>query len=374
MKLLLKDALVYPITSPMIQYGDVLIEDGIITKMAEEIQKEDDFTVYDCSGYHLTPGLIDVHTHLGLYDEGTGWAGNDANESIEPMTPHIRAIDGVYPLDEGFFNARSHGVTTVNVLPGSANVIGGVTAIIKTSGKTVQSLIVNDTSGLKMALGENPKRMHSNGSNDSITRMGIMGMLREQFYHAKHFDQTNDLRLTSLQKALKREIPVRIHAHRADDIVSAIRLAEEFNLDLRIEHCTEGHLITEEVKRSGAQVCIGPTFTRKSKVELKNKSWKTYQILADAGIDISITTDHPYTPIQYLNVCAAIAVREGLSIEAALKAVTLGPAKNLGIDHLVGSIETGKEADLVLWSQHPLHFMAKPVFTMIKGKMVYQAE
>ncbi|MFB1080911.1 amidohydrolase [Jeotgalibacillus sp. JSM ZJ347] len=372
MKVLLKDAVVYPITASMIQYGDVLIENGIIKEVNDTISGHVDAKVIDCSGQHLTPGLIDVHTHLGLYDEGTGWAGNDANESIEPMTPHIRAIDGVYPLDEGFFNARSHGVTTVNILPGSANVIGGITAIIKTDGKTVQSMIVNPESGLKMALGENPKRMHSNGSNDSITRMGIMGMLREQLYLAKNFEGTNDLRLSALQKALNREIPVRIHAHRADDIVTAIRLAEEFDLDLRIEHCTEGHLITEEVKRSGAKVCVGPTFTRKSKVELRNKSWKTYQVLSDAGIEVSITTDHPYTPIQYLNVCAAIAVREGLSIQAALEAITINPARNLGIDQKIGSIEPGKEADLVLWSEHPLHFMSSPVFTMIKGEIVYQ--
>ncbi|MDG5470547.1 amidohydrolase [Jeotgalibacillus sp. ET6] len=372
--ILLKNALIYPITAPMIEYGDVLIENGIIKEVSEKIHPPENCTIYDCSGQHLIPGMIDVHTHLGLYDEGTGWAGNDANESIEPMTPHIRAIDGIYPLDEGFRNAIAHGITTVNVLPGSANVIGGVSAVIKTYGKTIQSMIVNEASGLKLALGENPKRMHSNGNNDSITRMGIMGMLREAFYHAKHCSTPEDLRLSPIKKALNREIPVRIHAHRADDIVSAIRFAEEFGLDLRIEHCTEGHLIIEELKRSNSKVCIGPTFTRKSKVELKNKSWKTYHQLADEGIDISITTDHPYTPIQYLNVCAAIAVREGLSIEKALEAITMGPARNLGIDKTVGSIEPGKEADLVLWSHHPFHFMAKPSFTMIKGMMVYQSE
>ena len=372
-KILLKNALIYPITSPMIEYGDVLIKNGMIIEVADSIPLPDDCIQYDCSGQHLMPGMIDVHTHLGLYDEGTGWAGNDANESIEPLTPHIRALDGIYPLDEGFRNAISHGITTVNVLPGSANVIGGVSTVIKTYGKTIQSMIVKEASGLKIALGENPKRMHSNGNNDSITRMGIMGMLREAFYQAKHSTQPEDLRLSPIQKALTREIPVRIHAHRADDIVSAIRFAEEFGLDLRIEHCTEGHLIIEELIRSKSKVCIGPTFTRKSKVELKNKSWKTYHQLSDEGIDISITTDHPYTPIQYLNVCAAIAVREGLSIEKALEAITMGPARNLGLDDRIGSIEAGKEADLVLWSQHPFHFMAKPAFTMIKGKIVYES-
>ncbi|PPA71178.1 amidohydrolase [Jeotgalibacillus proteolyticus] len=369
--ILLKNAVIYPITSPMIEFGDVLVTDGIISEVKESINPPKHCTIYDCSGQYLIPGLIDVHTHLGLYDEGTGWAGNDANESIEPLTPHIRAIDGIYPLDEGFRNATAHGITTVNVLPGSANVIGGVSAVIKTHGKTIPSMVVKESSGLKIALGENPKRMHSNGNNDSITRMGIMGMLREAFYQAKHHGKTDDFRHAPIQKALKREIPVRIHAHRADDIVSAIRFAEEFNLDLRIEHCTEGHLIIDELKRSNSKVCIGPTFTRKSKVELKNKSWKTYHKLADEGIDISITTDHPYTPIQYLNVCAAIAVREGLSVEKSLEAITMGPARNLGIADKVGSIEPGKEADLVLWTHHPFHFMAKPAFTMIKGEMVF---
>ncbi|KIL44108.1 amidohydrolase [Jeotgalibacillus soli] len=373
--LLLKNSIVYPITSPMIKQGDILIQNGLIKEMAPSIKKPSLSTeVIDCKGMHLFPGMIDVHTHLGLYDEGTGWAGNDANESIEPATPHIRAIDGVYPLDEGFLNARAHGITTVNVLPGSGNVIGGVSTVIKTYGKTIPSMIVKEASGLKIALGENPKRIHSNGNNDSITRMGIMGMLREAFYRASYCDQLEDLRVVPIIKALNKEIPVRIHAHRADDIMSAVRFAEEFDLDLRIEHCTEGHLIADELQNRNLKVSIGPTLTRKSKVELKNKSWKTYQELSKRGIDVSITTDHPYTPIQYLNVCAAIAVREGLPVENALEGITIAPARNLGIDDKIGSIEVGKEADLVLWNEHPLHFMAKPIFTMISGKIVYKIQ
>lgn len=371
-KLLLKNAAIYPVTSAPIRCGDVLIENGKIIKVEENITYDADIQIIDCEGHCLFPGFIDVHTHLGLYDEGTGWAGNDANETHEPMTPHIRAIDGVHPLDPAFTDAVKSGITTVHIMPGSANVIGGTTAIIKTTGKNIKKMIVEETAGLKIALGENPKRIHSHGNSNSITRMGIMGMLREAFYQAINTENPDDFRIKPLVMALKREIPVRIHAHRADDIITALRLSEEFNLDLRIEHCTEGHLIANELSGLGLQVSVGPTLTRRSKIELKNKTWKTYQELTKHGIDVSITTDHPYVPIQYLNICASLAIREGLPEQKALEGITILPAKNLKIDHRVGSIEAGKEADLVLWSQHPFHYLAKPLWTMIGGEFIYQ--
>ncbi|WP_079509411.1 amidohydrolase [Mesobacillus jeotgali] len=371
-RILLKNANLIPITSEQKLKCDVLIKEGKISKVQPDIPFKSGDKVIDCSYNYLLPGFIDVHTHLGLYDEGTGWAGNDANETIEPMSPHVRAIDGVYPLDPAFNDALKYGITTAHVMPGSANVIGGTTSVIKTAGKNISNMIIQETAGLKIALGENPKRIHSMGNKDSITRMGIMGMLREAFYEAMNADNPESLRVHPIIKALKREIPVRIHAHRADDIMSAIRFAEEFNLDLRIEHCTEGHLIADELAGLNLKVSVGPTLTRRSKVELKNKSWKTYQELTDRGVEVSVTTDHPYTPIQYLNLCASIAVREGLSEKKALEGITILPARNLRVDHLVGSIETGKDADLVLWNQHPFHYSAKPLWTMINGKIVYQ--
>jgi imidazolonepropionase-like amidohydrolase len=369
--LLLKNATVYPITSKPIKSGDVLIENGKIAKVGFNLTTEADIKMIDCGGLYLFPGFIDVHTHLGLYDEGTGWAGDDANETAEALTPHIRAIDGVYPLDQAFSDAIKSGITTVHIMPGSANIIGGTTSVIKTTGKNIKKMIVQEISGLKIALGENPKRIHSNGKSDSITRMGIMGMLRETFYQALNADNPEKLRITPLIMALKREIPVRIHAHRADDIITALRFAEEFNLDLRIEHCTEGHLIADELSGQHLKVSVGPTLTRRSKVELKNKTWSTYQELTKHGIEVSITTDHPYTPIQYLNICASLALREGLSEQKALEGITILPARNLKIDHQLGSIETGKDADLVLWSHHPFHYLAKPKWTMVGGEMVY---
>lgn len=370
-KILLKNATVYPITSEPIKSGDVLIEDGKIMKVGNMISTETNVKMIDCGKLFLLPGFIDVHTHLGLYDEGTGWVGNDANETVESLTPHIRAMDGTYPFDPAFLDAVKSGITTVHIMPGSSNVIGGTTSVIKTTGKNIKKMVVLEIAGLKIALGENPKRIHSHGNNESMTRMGIMGRLREAFYHAIHADNPEDLRIAPLVMALKREIPVRIHAHRADDIITAVRFAEEFNLDLRIEHCTEGHLIANELSQLGLKVSVGPTLTRRSKVELKNKSWMTYHELSRHGVEVSITTDHPYTPIQYLNICAGIAVREGLAEQKALEGITINPAINLKIDKRLGSIEEGKDADLVLWSHHPFHYLAKPKWTMIDGEFVF---
>lgn len=372
MKTLIQNAKVYPITSSELQQGDVLVENGKIIAVENHIEPASEMEVISAKNLHLLPGFIDVHTHLGLYDEGTGWAGNDANETHEVLTPHIRAIDGCHPLDIAFKDAVRFGVTTAHIMPGSANVIGGTTSVIKTHGHDIRKMIIKETAGLKIALGENPKRIHSGRHNDSITRMGIMGMLREAFYQAKDSAYQDNLRVAPIAAALNREIPVRIHAHRADDILSAIRFAEEFNLDYRIEHCTEGHLIADSLKNLNLKASVGPTLTRKSKIELKNKTWDTYRILSENNVEVSITTDHPYIPIQYLNVCAAIAVREGLCAKKALEGITIAPARNLGIEDRVGSIEPGKDADLSLWTEHPFHFSATPVMTMIDGEIIYK--
>ncbi|MBY0600091.1 amidohydrolase [Bacillus bingmayongensis] len=371
MKTLFKQAIVYPITSSKFQ-GDVLVKHNQIAAIKPHIESTQDMTVIDAKALHLLPGFIDVHTHLGLYDEGTGWAGNDANETSEVLTPHIRSLDGIHPFDIAFQDAVQSGITTAHVMPGSQNIIGGTTCVIKTAGTCIDHMIIQEPAGLKIAFGENPKRVHSNGTKESITRMGIMGLLRESFYEAQHYGNEADFRMLPILKALRREIPVRIHAHRADDILSALRFAKEFNLDLRIEHCTEGHFIVNELANQHLKISVGPTLTRRSKIELKNKSWDTYHTLSKHGIEVSITTDHPYTPIQYLNVCAAIAVREGLDEKIALEGITILPARNLRLEKRIGSIEVGKDADLVLWTHHPFHYLAKPVLTMIDGKIIYK--
>ncbi|ENQ3107661.1 amidohydrolase [Bacillus cereus] len=370
MKTLFKQATVYPITSSKFK-GDVLVENNKIVALERFIESSQDMTIIDARGLHLLPGFIDVHTHLGLYDEGTGWAGNDANETAEVLTPHIRSLDGIHPFDVAFQDARQSGITTVHVMPGSQNVIGGTTCVLKTAGTSIDHMVIQEPAGLKIAFGENPKRMHSNGNKESITRMGIMGMLREAFYEAKHYGNDTDFRMIPIIQALRREIPIRAHAHRADDILSALRFAKEFNLDLRIEHCTEGHLIADKLAGHDLKVSVGPTLTRRSKIEIKNKSWQTYHTLSTHGIEVSITTDHPYTPIQYLNICAAIAVREGLDEHKALEGITIIPARNIRLEKKIGSIEPEKDADLVLWTHHPFHYLAKPVLTMIDGKIIY---
>lgn len=403
MNYLIYQAMIHPVVGDSF-IGDVFIRNGKIEELGRKLIKEEKvflnrpltilphlellrtedinsyemFKVINGQGHHLYPGLIDVHTHLGLYDEGTGWAGNDANEKSEAMTPHIRALDGVYPLDIGFKDAVQAGVTCVHVMPGSANIIGGTTSVIKTHGKSIDKMLVKELAGLKMALGENPKKHHSD--NGDLTRMGIMGLLRETFLTVKYDLSENERKLPRYKpiiKALNKEIPVRIHAHRADDIMSAIRFAKEFDLNLRIEHCTEGHLIVEELKEyieeiGELHVSIGPTMTRRSKIELRNKSWDVYAKLVEAGVNVSITTDHPYVPIQYLNIASAIAVREGLDKDDALRGITINPALNLGIQDRVGSIEEGKDADLVLWNGEIFDYMSKPLFTMINGEIVYE--
>jgi len=370
--ILIRNAHIYPITSDSF-YGDIRIRDGKIIEIGELLDHLEDDQVIEAEGHFLLPGFIDAHTHLGLYDEGTGTVGNDANETIFAMTPHLRAIDGVYPLDEGFKEAVEHGITTVQVMPGSMNIIGGVTSVIKTHGRFIDDMILRKYAGLKVALGENPKRVHSAGRAGELTRMGIMGMLREAFLEVRTQSVSETFAHQMIKRVLDHKMPLRVHAHRADDILSAIRFAEEFDLDLRIEHCTEGHLVAKEMELLPIEkVTVGPTFTRKSKIELKNKTWETYRILHEHGLEISITTDHPYTPVQYLNLCAGLAAREGLPVDVALRAITIHPARSLGVDDRVGSIEVGKDADLVLWSHFPLDYLAKPLMTMIDGKIIFE--
>lgn len=372
MDILIRNAHIYPITSDSF-YGDIRIRDGKIIEIGELLDHLDNDQVIEAEGHFLLPGFIDAHTHLGLYDEGTGTVGNDANETIFAMTPHLRAIDGVYPLDEGFKEAVEHGITTVQVMPGSMNIIGGVTSVIKTHGRFIDDMILRKYAGLKVALGENPKRVHSAGRAGELTRMGIMGMLREAFLEVRTQSVSETFAHQMIKRVLDHKMPLRVHAHRADDILSAIRFAEEFDLDLRIEHCTEGHLVAKEMELLPIEkVTVGPTFTRKSKIELKNKTWETYRILHEHGLEISITTDHPYTPVQYLNLCAGLAAREGLPVDVTLRAITIHPARSLGVDDRVGSIEVGKDADLVLWSHFPLDYLAKPLMTMIDGKIIFE--
>lgn len=335
-----------------------------------------------------TPGLIDAHTHLGVSEQGLGFEGADYNETVDPATPHMRAIDGINPHEEGFADAVAAGITAAWVTPGSANVIGGQGATLRTHGRTVDQMILQPFSALKAALGENPKRVY-NAKNKITTRMGNAAAFREWFYKAKAYLEKQerartagteppeyDLRLEPIAAVLRGEVPVRIHAHRHDDIMTAVRLCTEFGLRFTIEHCTEGHKVVDELRTAPGLVgvVVGPTMSAKSKVELRDKSWETAGVLAAAGIRTAITTDHPVIPIQYLPLAAAYAVKAGMDPDLALRSITLSAAEIAGVGDRLGSLEPGKEADIALFDGDPFAVSTRTVATVIAGQVVYQGE
>ncbi|UOQ43575.1 amidohydrolase [Halobacillus salinarum] len=371
-----KNVLIKPISSDDIQQGALLIRDGKIVAFGQE--EEIDLTsctnVIDGQGCLLTPGLIDAHTHLGVDEEGIGWEGADFNETSDPVTPHVRALDGINPFEQGFFDAAKAGVTTVQVLPGSANVIGGLTAVVKVKpGGIVQEITLRETAGLKMALGENPKKFHGKEGRPPKTRMGTAAIIRREFANAlRSKREPHDLKLSAYHLVLDKQIPVRVHAHRADDIMTALRIADEFDLDITIEHVTEGHLIASHLAESRARFSVGPTLSNRSKVELNHLSWDVYSELDANGIRFAMITDHPVLPISQIATSAQQAVKAGLKEEKAWRSLTIHPAENLCIQHRTGSIETGKDADLTLWDKNPITDHGQPLVTMVEGNITYQ--
>ncbi|WP_171051840.1 amidohydrolase [Alteribacter natronophilus] len=360
----------------------VLIDSEKIIGVGENISVPADAETIDCEGRYLTPGIIDVHTHLGVHESGVGVEGQDFNETSKPLTPHIRALDAINPREKGFEDARECGVTTVQVMPGSANVIGGEMVVLKTAGHVVDEMVIRNPSGMKGAFGENPKRVYSGRSVSPMTRMGIAALMRETLMKAQDYKKKKengeikdrDLGMEQLLPVLDREIPLRTHAHRADDILTAIRIAKEFNIELTIEHCTEGHLIPEHVAEAGVQVSVGPTMSTRSKVELADKGFETLAVLDEHDVPVSITTDHPVIGIEYLVTSAVNAVKAGMNREAAFRAITSQAARHIGVEERVGSLEEGKDADLVLWTKHPFDAYTDVVETVINGETVFRRE
>lgn len=381
--LAIKNGTVVTGTGETLHNAVVLIEDGKISAVGTGIDIPAGAEVIDASGKTVTPGLIDVHTHLGVHEEGIGREGADFNEGSSPVTPYVRAIDGINPLEIGFRDARKSGVTTVQIMPGSANVVGGVMLVVKTVHEAdVEDMVVRNPSGMKAAFGENPKRFHGDKGRLPTTRMGTAAMFREQFIKAQNYlnkiesgkDVDRDLGLEQLAKVLKGEIPMRIHAHRADDILTVLRLAREFEFEFTIEHCTEGHKITEQLAKSGIRVSVGPTMSSRSKVETADKGFHTLVALAEAGVPFSITTDHPVVGIEHLMTSAILAVKYGLEESRAFEAVTLNAAKHLGVEDRVGSLESGKDGDVVIWSGDPFDLRSAVETTIINGEVVYQRD
>lgn len=364
--------------------GSILIEGTQISAIGKDLQAPVGVEIIEAEGKLVLPGFIDAHCHVGLGEEIYQNEGDDLNEMTDPITPELRAIDGINPEDEGFRDARLGGVTTIFSTPGSGNVIGGTGVVMKTAGKVVDKMVVRDPAGLKVAFGENPKMVYGGEQKKMpMTRMATAALLRQALVDGSTYLEKleqgiedpekvpeRDLGMESLIRVIKREIPLRAHAHRADDIMTAIRIAREFNLDLVIEHCTEGHKIAEEIAESGYPAVVGPALVNRAKVELKDKSFETPGVLARAGVKVAIMTDHSVTPIEQLPLCAALVARAGMDQEEALKAITINPAEILGVDDRVGSLEVGKDADIVIWSDHPFDLKGRPETVIINGKVI----
>ncbi|MDF2890872.1 MAG: amidohydrolase [Clostridia bacterium] len=381
----IKNGKLYTMTDEVIEKGSILIEHGKIIAIGENVEVPKDAEVIDAEGRLVFPGFIDAHCHLGMWEDAIGFEGADGNESVDPVTPHMRAIDAIYPMDRTFEEAREGGVTTVCTGPGSANVIGGIFSTIKTYGHRIDDMIINETAALKIAFGENPKRTYSNQKKSPSTRMATAAILREQLFKAKtyreklEFAKENpdkkpdyDMRLEPLVKVLNKEIPLKAHAHRTDDIFTALRIAKEFDVNITLDHCTEGHLIVEDLLKENKYIISGPQLTERTKFELKNKTFKSPAIMSRAGLKVAITTDHPVVPIQYLSMCAGLAVKDGMDEMEALKAITINAAEVLGLQARLGSLEIGKDADIAIFDGHPFDVTSKSVTVLIDGKVVFQ--
>ncbi len=363
--------------------GTVLMHGGRIAAMGADVSVPADATVIDAGGRWVLPGFIDAHTHLGVHEEAEGWAGSDANELTDPVTAGVRALDAINPADLGFDDALAGGITSVNVNPGSGNPIGGLTVAIHTHGRTADEMVLRSPSGLKSALGENPKRVYGEKKQTPSTRLGTASVIRQAFADARNYLDKHeyaeagkpppgrDLRLEALGLVLTGAIPWRQHCHRADDIATAVRIADEFGYRLVIDHGTEAHLVADLLAAKNIPVLIGPLFTTRSKVELRRRSLANPGRLAGAGIEISIITDHPVVPINFLVHQATLSVKEGLDRETALRAITINPARVLGLEARIGSVAVGKDADLVLWSGDPLDVMHRARRVFIGGREVY---
>jgi imidazolonepropionase-like amidohydrolase len=376
---------VVPVDGDVIEAGTVLIHDGKIIAVGGEAEVDvpDDADIVDASGSWVLPGFVEAHGHVGIGEEGLGWEGRDYNEMTDPNGARLRAIDGLNPDDEGFRDALAGGVTTVVVKPGSGNPIGGQTVAVKSWGRTADEMLLLDPASVKSALGENPKRVYGDQKKLPSTRLGVAAVIRDAFTKAqdyrlrkedaeregKPFDR--DTTLEALVRVLTGEVPWCQHCHRADDIVTAMRLADEFGYRLVVNHGTEGHLIADLLAERDIPVIIGPLFTSRSKVEVNRRSLRNPGILARAGVKIAITTDHPVVPIDFLVHQATLAVKEGLDSETALRSITINPAEIMGIADRVGALKPGLDGDVVIWSGDPLDVMSRALRVFVRGREVY---
>ena len=382
--LLIKNGYIKTMAGPDLENGCILIgDDGKILSVGTSADVPEGVRTIDAQGRLVTPGCVEAHCHIGLDNQAMGWEGKDYNEMNDPITPHMRAIDSINPMDEMFTLALQGGVTSACTGPGSANVVGGTFAAIKLYGKRVDKMVIKEPIAMKCAFGENPKRCYGQMAKKSpMTRMATAALLRELLFKAKRYLEDKeagknppfDMKLESMIPVIRGEIPLKAHAHRADDILTSVRIAREFGVKLTLDHCTDGALIADELAEEGYPAFVGPSLGTKGKLELLNKSFTTPKVLADAGVTVSIITDSPVIPLLYLPMCAALAVSSGLDTDTAWKAITINPANSVGIGDRVGSLEPGKDADIVIWTADPMTAVgAKSHTTIVDGVIVYQA-
>ena len=386
--LLIENGKIITMANKDYEQGYILIKDKKIIEMGEEYSKSrSEITrTIDASNCWVLPEIIEAHCHLGITEARKGFEGDDCNESYDPITPYLRAIDGINVMDSAFHNAISAGITGAMIGPGSSNVVGGQFAFIKTYGRCIDDMVVLAPAAMKVAFGENVKNNYNQKSMLPSTRMTIAAFLREELFKARNYKEKKeraqkkgdyfeeDFRMESWLPVLRREIPLKAHVHRADDILTAIRIANEFHVRMTLEHCTEGHLIIDEIKKSGFPANVGPSLAFRNKIETQFSDFKTVGLLQKAGVLVSIITDHPVTRIQDLCICAGFAAREGLGMEEALKAITINAAKICNVADRIGSLEVGKDADVAIFDGNPLEVFTKTRYTIIDGEVVYQPE
>lgn len=357
--------------------GELLVEAGKIKEIGKCLDVPDDCRIVDAKEGIVMPGIIDAHNHIGIFESGIGEAGVDGNEISEPITPHLRAIDGIYPLDTEFRLSYENGVTCVATGPGSANPIAGQFVALKTVGKVVDNMILKAPLAMKAAFGENPKNVYGAKGKTPVTRMGVAAVIREWLYKAKEYEAKKekefDLKLDALVPVVQGKLPLKAHAHRADDIMTALRIADEFNLQITLDHCSEGHLIADELAKGRQKgVILGPFLGFPHKNEVINQNPESAAILYEAGVKVAIMTDLPAMHTSNLVVCAGICHKAGLPIEEAMRSVTINAAEILGLEDRIGSLEVGKDADIVIFNQNPIKELgAKCMVTIVDGNLVY---
>lgn len=386
MRLLIKNGVIKTMAGMDLSSGDLLIEDGKIKRIDKyiEVENSEDTKVWDVKGCNVLPGFIESHCHAGITEERKGVSGDDGNENTDPITPYLRALDAISPMDAAFTKALQAGITTVMVGPGSSNPIGGQFLLMKTAGsRVIDDLVVKQPAAMKLAFGENPKSMYGDKDKMPSTRMGIAALIREELSKGQEYWQEKkeaeknkepfkkDFKKECWIPVFEKEIPLKCHVHRTDDIMTAIRIAKEFDVNLTLDHCSEGHLIAKEIKAAGYPAIVGPELASRSKIEVENMNFKTAGILNKAGVLCSITTDHPVTLLQSLPLCVGLAVKHGLDMEEGLKAITINAAQICGISHLVGSLEVGKDADITIYRGNPLELFSQCMGTIIRGDVYY---